>query len=135
MEKENKIEVIKRDTVIDWHYSTDTVWLAKTIYKDIYHYDTIHIEDKVYIEDTLHNYNFDEPNYTLNINAVRLDNYKLDIHSRDTITLTETVYQTIYRQKRNNFTLGLSVGYGYGVKSRDLQPFVGITATYNILGK
>ena len=135
MIKETRTEVIKRDTIVNIKKDFDTVFVSQTKYKDIYHYDTIHKENKVYIHDTLHNYAFKEKDYDLDINAVRLDNYKLDIHTKDTIKYTETVYQTIYKPRKNHFTLGLSVGYGYGVKSKDIQPFVGITATYNILGK
>lgn len=139
--KETKTEIVKKDTVVTFKKDFDTVYISKTKYKDIYHYDTIHIKDKVtnnekvYIHDTIHNYSFKEKDYDLDINAVKLDNYKLDIHTKDTIKYTETVYQTICKPKKNYFTLGLSVGYGYGIKSKDIQPFVGITATYNILGK
>lgn len=135
MIKETRTEVIKRDTIVNIKKDFDTVFVSKTKYKDIYHYDTIHHNDIVYVKDTVHNYAFKEKDYNLDINAVRLDNYKLDIHTKDTIKYTETVYQTIYKPKKNHFTLGLSVGYGYGMKSKDIQPFVGITATYNILGK
>ena len=139
--KETKTEIVKKDTVVTFKKDFDTVYVSKTKYKNRYHYDTIHIKDtitnneKVYIYDTIHNYSFKEKDYDLNINAVKLDNYKLDIHTKDTIKYTETVYQTIYKPKKNYFTLGLSVGYGFGIKSKDIQPFVGITATYNILGK
>ena len=139
--KETKTEIVKKDTVVTFKKDFDTVYVSKTKYKNRYHYDTIHIKDtitnneKVYIYDTIHNYSFNEKDYDLDINAVKLDNYKLDIHTKDTIKYTETVYQTIYRPKKNYFTLGLSVGYGFGIKSKDIQPFVGITATYNILGK
>ena len=141
MLKEIKTEVVKKDTVLTFKKDFDTVYISQTKYKDIHHYDTIHIKDKVtniekvYIQDSIKNYSFNENEYDLNINAVKLDNYKLDIHKRDTIKYTETVYQTINKPKKNHFTLGLSVGYGYGIKSKDIQPFVGITATYNILGK
>ena len=135
MIKETSTEVIKRDTIINIKKDFDTVFVSNTKYKDIYHYDTIHHNNIVYVKDTVHNYVFKEKDYDLDINAVRLDNYKLDIHTKDTIKYTETVYQTIYKQRKNHFTLGLSVGYGYGFKSKDVQPFVGITATYNILGK
>ena len=135
MIKETTTEVIKRDTIINIKKDFDTVFVSNTKYKDIYHYDTIHHNNIVYVKDTIHNYVFKEKDYDLDINAVRLDNYKLDIHTKDTIKYTETVYQTIYKPKKNYFTLGLSVGYGYGFKSKDVQPFVGITATYNILGK
>lgn len=139
--KETKTEVVKKDTVVTFKKDFDTVYVSKTKYKNRYHYDTIHIKDtitnneKVYIHDTIHNYSFKEKDYDLDINAVKLDNYKLDIHTKDTIKYTETVYQTICKPKKNYFTLGLSVGYGYCIKSKDIQPFVGITATYNILGK
>lgn len=133
--KEIKTEVVKKDTVVTFEKDFDTVFVCETKYNDIYHFDTIHVKDKVYIQDTIKNYSFNEQDYDLNINAVKLDNYKLDIHKKDTIKYTETVYQTIYKPKKNYFTLGLSVGYGYGIKSKDIQPFVGITATYNILRK
>lgn len=135
MVKEIKTEVVKKDTIVTFKKNFDTVYISQTKYNDIYHYDTIHIKDKVYIQDTIKKYSFNEKDYKLDINAVKLDNYKLDIHKKDTIKYTETVYQTIYKPKKNHFTLGLSVGYGYGIKSKDIQPFVGITATYNILGK
>ena len=122
--KENRIEIIKKDTIVDY--------VAKTVYKDRYHYDTIHIKDKTYIQDTLHNYAFKEKDYDLDINAVRLDNYKLDIHTKDTIKYTETVYQTIYKPKKNKISIGLQGGYGYGFKARQLEPYVGLGITINL---
>ena len=139
--KETKTEVVKKDTISIFKKDFDTVFVCKTKYNDIYHYDTIHIKnkltnvEKIYISDSIKNYTFNEKEYDLSIDAVKLNNYKLDIHAKDTVKYTETVYQTINKPKKNHFTLGLSVGYGYGIKSKDIQPFVGITATYNILGK
>lgn len=130
--KENRIEIIKKDTIVDYVKSFDTVYLAKTVYKDRYHYDTIHIKDKTYIQDTLHNYAFKEKDYDLDINAVRLDNYKLDIHTKDTIKYTETVYQTINKTKKNKISIGLQGGYGYAFKSKELSPFVGLGITINL---
>ena len=141
MLKEVKTEIVKKDTISIFKKDFDTVFVSQTKYKDIHHYDTIHVKDKVtnvekvYVHDTIKNYSFKETDYDLSINAVKLDNYKLNIHAKDTVRYTETVYNTIYKPKKNHFTLGLSVGYGYGIKSKDIQPFVGITATYNILGK
>lgn len=139
--KEVKTEIVKKDTIVTFKKDFDTVFVTQTKYNNIYHYDTIHVKDKVtnvekvYIQDTLKNYSFNEKDYDLNINAVKLDNYKLNIHAKDTVRYVQTVYETINKPKKNHFTLGLSVGYGYGIKSKDIQPFVGITATYNILGK
>ena len=139
--KEVKTEIVKKDTILTFKKDFDTVYISQTKYNNIYKYDTIHIKDKVtnvekvYISDSIKNFSFNEQDYDLNINAVKLNNYKLNIHTKDTIKYTETVYQTICKPKKNYFTLGLSVGYGYCIKSKDIQPFVGITATYNILGK
>lgn len=141
MIKENKIEVIKKDTIFETIRDYDTVYVTDTKYNDIYHYDTIHINDtitnteKVYIRDTIHNYAFNEKDYDLDINAVRLDNYKLDIHARDTITYTETIYQTIYKPRRNLISIGVNAGYGYGFKSRLLEPYVGIGINLNLFRK
>lgn len=133
--KETKTEVIKRDTIIDWKYSTDTIYISQTKYRDIYHYDTIHHNNIIYIKDTLHNYRFDEQHYTLDINAVRLGNYTLDIHSKDTVCLTETIYQTIYKPKKNKISIGLQGGYGYGFKSKQMEPYVGLGININLFSK
>ena len=116
MIKETRTEVIKRDTIVNIKKDFDTVFVSKTKYKDIYHYDTIHHNDIVYVKDTVHNYAFKEKDYNLDINAVRLDNYKLDIHTKDTIKYTET-------------------GYGYGFRSKQLEPYIGLGININLFEK
>lgn len=135
MIKETTTEVIKRDTIINWNYSTDTVFADKIKYKNKIVYDTIVKDNTVYVKDSAVVHRDSTENYTIDISAVKLDWYKLDITHKDTVTYVQTVNNTIYKQRKNHFTLGLSVGYGYCFKSKDVQPFVGITATYNILGK
>ena len=139
--KEVKTEVVKKDTILTFKKDFDTVYISQTKYNDIYHFDTIHIKDKVtniekvYIHDTIKNYTFNEKDYDLNINAVKLDNYKLNIHTKDTIKYTETVYQTIYKPKKNLITIGLNVGYGYTFKSKQLEPFIGLGINFNLFNK
>lgn len=139
--KEVKTEVVKKDTVVTFKKDFDTVYISQTKYNNIYHYDTIHIKDKVtnvekvYISDSIKNYSFNEKDYDLNINAVKLDNYKLDIHKKDTIKYTETVYQTIYKPKKNLITIGINAGYGYGFKSKQLEPFIGLGINFNLFNK
>lgn len=141
MLKEVKTEVVKKDTILTFKKNFDTVYISQTKYNDIYHYDTIHVKDKVtnvekiYISDTLKNYSFNEKDYDLNINAVKLDSYKLDIHAKDTVRYTETVYQTIYKPKKNLITIGLNVGYGYTFKSKQLEPFIGLGINFNLFNK
>ena len=139
--KEIKTEVVKKDTVLTFEKDFDTVYITQTKYNDIHHYDTIHIKDKitnvekVYIQDTIKNYSFKENDYDLSINAVKLDNYKLDIHKKDTIKYTETVYQTINKPKKNLLTIGINAGYGYGFKSKQLEPFIGLGINFNLFNK
>ena len=139
--KEVKTEIVKKDTVVTFKKDFDTVFVCETKYNDIHHYDTIHIKDKVtnvekvYIQDTLKNYSFNEQDYDLNINAVKLDNYKLDIHARDTVKYTETVYQTINKPKKNWITIGVNLGYGFGFKTKQLEPFIGLGINFNLFNK
>lgn len=139
--KETKTEIVKKDTVVTFKKDFDTVFVCETKYKDLYHYDTIHVKDKVtniekvYIHDTIKNYTFNEKDYDLNINAVKLDNYKLDIHKKDTVKYVETVYQTINKPKKNLITIGVNVGYGYGFKSKQLEPFIGLGINFNLFNK
>lgn len=126
MIKETSTEVIKRDTIINIKKDFDTVFVSNTKYKDIYHYDTIHHNNIVYVKDTIHNYAFKEKDYDLDINAVRLDNYKLDIHTKDTIKYTETVYNTIYKPRSNKPQIGVFGGLGYDIKGKTFGPEIGI---------
>ena len=139
--KEVKTEVVKKDTVITFKKDFDTVYVSQTKYKDIHHYDTIHIKDKitnvqkVYIQDTIKNYSFNETDYDLHISAVKLNNYKLDIHAKDTVRYTETVYQTINKPKKNLITIGVNIGYGFGLTTKKLEPFIGLGLNFNLFNK
>lgn len=124
--KETRTEVIKRDTIVNIKKDFDTVYVTNTKYKDIYHYDTIHKENKVYIQDTVHNYAFKEKDYNLDINAVRLDNYKLDIHTKDTVTYVQTVNTVTYKPRSNKPQIGVFGGLGYDIKGKTFGPEIGI---------
>ena len=128
--KEIKTEVIKKDTIVTFKKDFDTVFVSQTKYNDIHHYDTIHHNNIVYVKDTIHNYAFKEKDYDLDINAVRLDNYKLDIHTKDTIKYTETVYQTIYKPKKNKIAIGVFGGLGYDIKGKTFGPEIGIGVVF-----
>ena len=133
--KEVKVEVVKKDTVTDVIRDYDTVYVEKTKYKDRYHYDTVHVADKVYVRDTLREYAFNKKDYDLSVYAVRLDKYKLDIHARDTITFTKTEIKTVVKPKKNLIGLGVIGGYGYGFNSKSVEPFIGVGVTLNLFTK
>ena len=133
--KEVKVEVVKKDTVTNVIRDFDTVYISKTKYKDRYHYDTVMVENKIYVRDTLMNYAFKEKDYDLSVYAVRLDRYKLDIHAKDTITFTKTEIKTVVKPNKNLISVGIIGGYGYGFRSRDVQPFIGAGITINLFTK
>ena len=132
-EKEKTVEIIKTDTVLAIRKEFDTVFINNTKYKDVYKYDTIHHNQLVYIRDTVHNYEFRESDYTLGINAVRLDNYKLDIHTKDTVTVTNTV-TTIVKEKRKPLGFGVFAGPSYDPVNKSFGLSVGCGLTFS-LGK
>ena len=130
--KEVKTEVVKKDTIVTFKKDFDTVYISQTKYKDIYHYDTIHIKDKVtnvekvYINDSIRNYTFNEKDYDLSIDAVKLDSYKLDIHATDTVTYVQTINTVTYKQRPNKPQIGVFGGLGFDIKGKTFGPQIGI---------
>jgi hypothetical protein len=81
----------------------------------------------VYIRDTAVVHRDSTENYTIDISAVKLDWYKLDIHARDTITMTQTVTNTVYKPKKSmKPQIGLYGGVGYDFNKQSFGPEVGI---------
>ena len=64
--------------------------------------------------------------FTIDISAVKLDWYKLDITHKDTVTYIQTVNNTIYKQKKNKPQIGVFGGLGYDIKGRTFGPEIGI---------
>ena len=125
-EKEKTVEIIKTDTIVDWKYSTDTVYFSKIKYKDKIVYDTIHKNDVVYIRDTAVVHRDSTSDYTIDISAVRLDWYKLDINHRDTVTITNTVTTIVKEKKRFPVQIGLYGGLGYDINGKTFGTEVGV---------
>lgn len=135
MIKETMTEVIKRDTIINWNYSTDTVFADKIKYKNKIVYDTIVKDNIVYVKDSAVVHRDSTENYTIDISAVKLDWYKLDITHKDTVTYIQTVNNTIYKPKKNKIAIGVQGGYGYGFKSKQLEPYIGLGININLFEK
>lgn len=129
-EIEKTVEIVKKDTIVDVVRDFDTVYIAKTKYKDVYKYDTLYKDSVVYLRDTVHNYQFVQPDYTLGIDAMKLVDYKLDIHARDTVTITNTV-TTIVKQKRKPLGFGIYGGLGYDPVNKTFSPQIGLGITFN----
>ena len=97
--------------------------------------DTLLItENKVY-QDTLCQRNDSAiiTSYITGINA-NLDSTKVQLRiTKETITNTVEITKYIEKKKTfwNRFNLGVQAGYGYGFKSKELTPYVGLGGTFN----
>ena len=123
---ERVVEYIhKTDTVIKWKYDTDTVYMTNTKIK----YETKVINDTVWIKDEPITTTDSTSNYVIDINAVKLNWYRLRMMKNDTITINTTTVKTISSPK-SGFYYGLGVGAGYGFINRKPDIFVGFTIGY-----
>ena len=122
IEKTKTEYITKRDTIIDTKYETDTIYFPKTDYKRIV------VNDTIYILDSLRTYRDSNDVYSFRADAVRLDNYNISIHKRDTVTLVEThtVEKIIKEKKRFPVQIGVYGGLGYDVTGKSFGTEVGV---------
>lgn len=128
--KPSQIErIVVRDTVVQ----TDTISYTKIVKQDKYHYDTIVINDTVYIRDIPQTYTDSCEDYRLDINAVKLYDYTLDIYKVDTFFKEIEKVPQIERKSgfKKNIGVGLMGGYGLGIQSRQFEPFVGVGVVFS----
>ena len=114
-----------RDTVIQWKYDSDTIYMTNTRVE----YETKVINDTVWIKDEPFTTTDSTSNYVIDINAVKLNWYRLRMMKNDTITINTTTVKNINSPK-NGFYYGLGVGVGYGFINRKPDIFVGLTIGY-----
>ena len=125
-EIEKEVIVEKCDTIIQTKLKTDTIYFNDIQYK------TINVRDTVWIEAKNREYKDSTEDYDITINAVKLNNYQLNIHKRDTITYTKEIIKNVYtKKKQNRFTHGISLGFGYGFINRKPDLFLGYSIQYN----
>lgn len=126
-------EVIHTDTIQT--IRVDTIRVERT-FTD-YVYDTIVVNDTLYIADIPRVYTDSTADYALNVRAVKMYDYRLDIFRVDTITRYIQEKPT-EQKKRGKFgqsvVIGLQAGYGLSVQPTTMQarfePYIGIGITY-----
>lgn len=117
-----KVEYVQiRDTVIQWQYDTDTIYIKGKVKIK---YETKVINDTVWIKDEPVTTTDSTSNYVIDINAVKLNWYHLRMMRNDTITINTTTVKTI-SSPRSGFYYGLGVGAGYGLINRKPDIFLG----------
>lgn len=81
---------------------------------------TLAVEQKVYRDS----------DYVAWVSGVMPSLDSLNIFMRtETVTITETITK---REKAPRWSVGLQGGYGYGIKSKQFEPFVGVGVSYRI---
>ena len=81
---------------------------------------TLPVEQKVYRDS----------DYVAWVSGVMPSLDSLNIFRRtETVTITETITR---RKKAPRWSVGLQGGYGYGIKSKQFEPFVGVGVSYRI---
>lgn len=120
--------IVVRDTIVQ----TDTISYTKIVKQDRYHYDTIMLRDTVWIADIPQNYTDSCEDYKLDINAVKLYDYSLDIYKVDTFIKEIEKVPQIERKGGWCWSVnaGLQVGYGLNVNPSNMQanfsPYIGV---------
>ena len=121
-------KIVVRDTIVH----TDTISYTKIIKQDKYHYDTIMIRDTVWIADIPQVYSDSTDTYKIDINAVKLYDYSLDIYRVDTFIKEIEKVPQIERKGGWCWSVnaGLQVGYGLNVNPHNMQanfsPYIGV---------
>ena len=121
-------KIVVRDTIVQ----TDTISYTKIIKQDKYHYDTIVVNDTVYIEDIPQTYSDSTDTYKIDINAVKLYDYSLDIYKVDTFFREIEKVPQIERKSGWGWSInaGLQIGYGLNVNPHNMQanfsPYIGV---------
>lgn len=125
---EKEVIVEKTDTIIQTKLKTDTIYFNNIQYK------TINVRDTVWIEAKNREYKDSTEDYDITINAVKLNNYQLNIHKRDSIQYENKIIREtiVKKEKQNPFGISLFLGPGYDLYNKQMGVSVGIGLTFRI---
>lgn len=125
---EKEVIVEKCDTIIQTKLKTDTIYFNDIQYK------TINVRDTVWIEAKNREYKDSTEDYDITINAVKLNNYQLNIHKRDSIQYENKIIREtiVKKEKQNPFGISLFLGPGYDLYNKQMGVSVGIGLTFRI---
>ena len=127
-EIEKEVIVEKCDTIIQTKLKTDTIYFNNIQYK------TINVRDTVWIEAKNREYKDSTEDYDITINAVKLNNYQLNIHKRDSIQYENKIIKEtiVKKEKQNPFGVSLFLGPAYDLYNKQMGVSVGIGLTFRI---
>ena len=127
-EIEKEVIVEKCDTIFQTKLKTDTIYFNNIQYK------TINVKDTVWIEAKNREYKDSTEDYDITINAVKLNNYQLNIHKRDSIQYENKIIREtiVKKEKQNPFGVSLFLGPAYDLYNKQMGVSVGIGLTFRI---
>lgn len=125
LEKEY-ITVQKRDTIVEYKYNTDTIYFNDIQYK------TINVRDTVWIEAKNREYKDSTEDYDITINAVKLNNYQLNIHKRDSIQYENKIIRETVYKKHSPFSISLFAGPSYDFINNKFGVSVGVGVSFRL---
>ena len=122
------VTVVKKDTVAKVLPVHDTAYIVRFVKIPVTTTDTVEVRDSV--ELPVEQKVYKDSDYVAWVSGVMPQLDSLNIFRRtETVTITETITR---REKAPRWSVGLQGGYGYGIKSKELEPFLGVGVTYKI---
>lgn len=123
--------VVQRDTVVV--VQRDTLREVRRVEQVRHRYDTVVVNDTVYVRDEPRVWADSTERYRIAIEAVKLYGYELDLYKADTVRVVETtaVVEPAKRRGRwgQSVVVGIQAGYGF-TPGLQAEPYVGIGITY-----
>lgn len=131
---ETRTDTFWRDTVIEKPVAAETIQTGRVVYVKVAvpqpqtQRDTVH--DSIEVPVPIVQKRYDDSLYTAWVSGFEpaLDSIRLHLPEVNTLT---TVTKTITKPAKR-FSIGPSVGVGFGLVNQKADVFVGVTATWNI---
>ena len=127
--KRDTVTVVKTDTVAKVLPVHDTAYIVRYVKIPVTTTDTVEVRDSV--ELPVEQKVYKDSDYVAWVSGVMPQLDSLNIFRRtETVTIRETITR---REKAPRWSFGLQAGYGYGLRSRQVEPFLGVGVTYRFL--
>ena len=138
--KPTKVIKVERDTIVQYdtisqffpkpvgveRVRTEYKWLTRV--QPVGKTDTFTMHDSVLVEVPIESKHYNAPEYDAWVSGYMPSLDSINVYQR-----TEYITETITRMKPpNRFSLGIQAGYGYGFRSKTLEPYVGAGLTIRI---
>lgn len=128
---------VKRDTVRVYKYDTipkskpvhDTSYVVRYVRIPIKTSDTVEVRDSV--ELPVEQKVYKDSDYVAYVSGVMPSLDSLSIfRRRETVTIRETITR---RERAPRLSVGVQAGYGFGLSSRRVEPYVGLGVTWRVV--